>query len=61
MLRYTVKQTKSEIEELMSIINKGSHTSQSFQTAYILLNCDEGRSSDKVTNELISMVLKGGM
>jgi len=61
MIRYTVKLTKSEVEELMSIINKGSHTSQTFRTAYILLNCDEGRYSEKVTNEQISKVLKVGM
>ena len=61
MIRYTVKLSKSEVEELMSIINKGSHTSQTFRTAYILLNCDEGMYSEKVTNEQISKVLKVGM
>lgn len=61
MIRYTIKLTKSEVEELMSIINKGSHTSQTFRTAYILLNCDEGKHSEKVTNEQISKVLKVGM
>jgi transposase len=61
MIRYTVKLTKSEVEELMSIINKGSHTSQTFRTAYVLLNCDEGKYSEKVTNEQISKVLKVGM
>src|SRR3990172_4874724 len=61
MIRYTVKLTKSEVEELMSIINKGSHTSQAFRTAYILLNCDEGKYSDKVVNKQISKVLKVGM
>jgi hypothetical protein len=61
MIRYTVKLTKSEVEELMSIINKGSHTSQTFRTAYILLNCDEGKYSEKVTNEQISKVLRVGM
>ena len=45
----------------MSIINKGSHTSQTFRTAYILLNCDEGKYSEKVTNEQISKVLRVGM
>src|SRR5215218_1542318 len=58
MIRYTVKLTKAEVEELMSIINKGSHTSQTFRTAYILLNCDEGPFTQKVTNEQISQVLK---
>ncbi|SFW78845.1 helix-turn-helix domain-containing protein, partial [Chitinophaga sancti] len=61
MIRYTVKLTKSEVEELHSIINKGSHTSQTFRMAYILLNCDEGKYSEKVTNEQISKVLKVGM
>jgi hypothetical protein len=61
MIRYEIKLTKDEVEELMSIINKGSHTSQTFRTAYILLNCDEGKYSQKVTNEQISKVLKVGM
>jgi transposase len=61
MILYTIKLTKSEVEELHAIINKGSHSSQTFRTAYILLNCDVGKYSDKVTNEQISKVLKVGM
>jgi transposase len=61
MIRYTIKLTKDEVLELMNIINKGYHTSQTFRAAYILLNCDEGDYSDKVTNEQISKVLKVGM
>jgi transposase len=61
MIRYTVKLTKEEVEELTMIITKGSHTSQTYRTAYILLNCDEGKYSEKVTNEQISKVLKVGM
>src|SRR4249919_3021717 len=61
MIRYSIKLTKSEVEELYVIINKGSHTSHTFRTAYVLLNCDEGKYSDKVTNEQISKVLKVGM
>jgi transposase len=61
MIRYTIKLTKSEVEELMIIINKGSNTSQTFRVAYILLNCDEGKYSEKVSNEQISKVLKVGM
>lgn len=61
MIRYTIKLTKSEVDELLAIINKGSHTSQTFRTAYILLNCDEGKYAQKVTNEQISKVLKIGM
>lgn len=61
MIRYTINLIKSEVEELRAIINKGSHTSQTFRIAYILLNCDEGKYSEKVTNEQISKVLKVGM
>jgi len=61
MIRYTIKLTKFEVEDLREIIGKGSHTSQTFRTAYILLNCDEGEFSEKVTNEQISKVLKVGM
>jgi transposase len=61
MILYTIKLTKSEVEELHTIINKGSHSSQTFRAAYILLNCDVGKYSDKVTNEQISKVLKVGM
>ena len=61
MIRYTIKLTKSEVEELNAIITKGSHTSQTFRAAYILLNCDEGKFSEKVTNEHISKILKVGM
>ena len=61
MIRYRIKLTKTEVSELMDVINKGSHTSQAFRTAYILLNCDEGKYSEKVTNDQISKVLKVGM
>ncbi len=61
MIRYTIKLTKTEVEELHTIINKGSHISQTFRVAYILLNCDEGKYSNRVTNEQISKVLKVGM
>lgn len=61
MVRYRIQLTKEEVEELQAIIKKGSHTSQTFRTAYVLLNCDEGSYSEKVTNEEISKVLKIGM
>lgn len=61
MVRYTIKLSQEEVKELRSIINKGSHTSQTFRAAYILLNCDEGDYSEKVINEQISKVLKVGM
>lgn len=61
MIRYRINLTKQEVDELMDIINKGSHTSLTFRTAYILLNCDEGKYSQKINNEEISKVLKVGM
>ena len=61
MVKYRIALTKAEQTELMSIIDKGHHSSQTFRTAYILLNCDEGKYSRKVTNEQISQVLKVGM
>lgn len=61
MVRYHIKLTKSEVDELMQIISKGSHTTQTFRAAYVLLNCDEGEYSQKVTNEQISNVLRIGM
>lgn len=61
MAKYIIHLTKLEREELLTIINMGSHTSQTFRSAYILLNCDEGKYSEKVTNEQVSKVLKIGM
>ena len=60
-VRYTIKLTEPEVNDLHAIIDKGSHTSQTFRAAYILLNCDEGEHSDKVSNEQISKVLKVSM
>lgn len=61
MIQYRIKLTQGEVEELHEIINRGSHSSHTFRVAYILLNADEGKYSDKVTNEQISKVLKVGM
>jgi transposase len=61
MKRYCIYLSQEEVTELRAIIDKGSHTSQTFRAAYILLNCDEGDYSEKVTNEQISKVLKIGM
>lgn len=43
------------------IISKGKHSSQTIRAAYILLNCDEGKYSERSTNEQVSQVLKIGM
>lgn len=61
MIKYRIALTKSEREELMAIIDKGHHSAHTFRIAYILLNCDEGKYADKVTNEQISRVLKVSM
>ena len=61
MIKYKVSLTSDEHEELMNIINKGSHSSQQFRTAYILLNCDEGEYGEKITGKEISRVLKISM
>ena len=61
MEKYKVTLSKEERDELMDIINKENHTSQKFRNACILLNCDEGKFADKVTNVQISKVLKVGM
>lgn len=61
MVRYKVTLTETERLELIHIIKKGSHSTQTYRAAYILLNCDEGDSSDKITNAEIVRVLKVGM
>lgn len=61
MARYKVTLTKAERDELTSIISKGNHSSQKYRAAYVLLNCDEGEYSDKITNASINKVLKIGM
>jgi transposase len=62
MIRYRVKLSKEEVEELTKIINKGSHSTQAFKAACILLNSDEGNYSlGKMTNEKVSKVLKISM
>ena len=62
MARYTIKLSKSEIEALTAIINKGRHTSQAFRSAYILLNCDKGdcAQNPSSTNEEIAKFLRIG-
>jgi transposase len=58
---YKVTLTEKEREELFGIIKKGSHTTQAYRNAHILLNVDTGEHSDKVANGQISKVLKVGM
>ncbi len=61
MVSYKVTLTQLERDELMQIIKKGSRSTQTYSNAYILLNCDEGDYSYKITNAEIVRVLKVGM
>ncbi len=62
MVHYTIKLNQSEVEELNNVINKGSHTSQAFRAAYILLNCDKGKFSanTEIKNSEICKILRIG-
>ena len=62
MAKYTIKLSKTEVEELTTIINKGKHSSQAFRTAYVLLNCDKGEYSQDafITNAEIAKIMKIG-
>jgi len=61
MIKYKVKLTKEEREELNAVISKGSHTAQQYRNAYILLNSDESGYGEKIVNEEVSRVLKVSM
>lgn len=58
MVRYKVTLTKTEREELKTIVNKGKHSSLQFRNACILLNCDEGKFGQKLANDQIAQVLQ---
>lgn len=58
MVRYTIKLTEAEVRDLSAIISKGSHSTQTFRNAYILLNCDEGTYGQKVGNEQLALLLR---
>jgi hypothetical protein len=52
MMRCTIKLTKSEVEELESIVKRGSPNPKSiYQAACILLNMNEENYSRKAINE----------
>jgi transposase len=61
MTKYKVTLTRHERDELMAIIKGGTHPSKKIIHALILLNCDEGKFSEKVSNEDVTNVLKIGM
>ena len=61
MVKYSIKLTQEEVHELISIVNKGCHSAQTYRAAYVLLNCDEGDYSlGKSTNAQICSALKLG-
>ncbi len=60
MIKYKVTLTKQECEKLLSMTRGGKHSSKKVIHALILLNCDEGKFSDKIRNEDITRVLKIG-
>ena len=58
MVHFKVTLTKKEREELKAIVNKGKHTSQQYRNACILLNCDDGKYGQKISNDQIAQVLQ---
>lgn len=62
MVLYTIKLEKHEVEELEKVISKGSHTTQAYRAAYILLNCDKGDFSNNtdIKNADICKILRIG-
>jgi transposase len=61
MKKYKVTLNKEEREQLNDVVSKGTHSAQLYRTAYVLLNCDEGKWGDKLTNEQVSKVLQISM
>lgn len=58
MVHYKVALTKEERAQLEAIISKGKHSTQKYRNACILINCDEGIYSKKVSNGQIAQVLR---
>ena len=57
-MRYRIKLTKEERDELSAITKKGKHESVKVLNALILLNCDEGKHhKERYTTEVISEIL----
>jgi transposase len=58
MAHYKVTLTNQEREILKAVLSKGKHSSQQYRNACILLNCDEGKYGEKISNEQIAQVLQ---
>lgn len=57
MKKYKVTLTENEREELLSIVHKGRNRASKIRNATILLNCDTGKYSKKLSDSLIASVL----
>lgn len=60
MKKYKVTLAQKEREKLLAITKGGKHSSKKVIRSLILLNCDEGKFSEKVNNEDVAKVLKIG-
>lgn len=60
MKKYKVTLTEKQREELLAITRSGNHASKKVIHSLILLNCDEGKYSEKVKNEDVARILKIG-
>ncbi len=60
MKKYKVTLKLKEREGLLAIIKGGNHSSKKVIHALILLNCDEGKYSNKAKNEDVAKVLQVG-
>lgn len=58
MVRYKVTLTQDEHEQLKKVLGKGSHSSQQYRNACILINSNEGPYGQKLNNEQIAQVLQ---
>lgn len=61
MVKYVVKLTDDERQELERIISKGNHSSSTVRNALILLNCDVSEGTKRHTNEVICDIVKTSM
>lgn len=57
MKKYKITLTEKEREELFNIVSKGRNKASKIRNATILLNCDEGKHSKKLSDSLIASVL----
>jgi transposase len=57
VIRYKVTLTEVETQQLEKILSKGKHSSLQFRNACILLNVDEAKGFQKLSNEQVASVL----